>query len=416
MSDRNGVMGMGAGGHQRSVLLTLGRLPVSLELARAFAAAGWRVVVLDSISWHLCRASKAVHKCIKVPSPKAHPEGYKKTILTIVLNEGIELVVPISEEGVYIASLSDSLPESVKLLSVQQAEWIRLHDKWQCMTFLHNAGLSVPHTETLSTALSSSTKATKRCVLKKRLTAAGSGLQILDIGQSYPAVNNAEDWIVQPLLSGPELCVFSVFHDGALQLRVGYAGILMDGSVSVAFERIELPLDVVQWLIRFGEVTQYTGMASFDFMQNDDSKWCALECNPRATSGIHFIDPEQLAIGMTRPGNASMQSDLIYKLGKHRMEFWSSFTLCFSQRGRATASQTQGTTGLKPILRVLKTNVDVTWSKADPMPFLTMPLVNIPLLWRSFRQRKTLAECVIADINWPPNADTDADTDADADV
>ena len=39
----------------RTALLTLGRLPKGLDLARALAAEGWRVVVAEPFGWHLAR-------------------------------------------------------------------------------------------------------------------------------------------------------------------------------------------------------------------------------------------------------------------------------------------------------------------------------------------------------------------------
>jgi hypothetical protein len=39
----------------------------------------------------------------------------------------------------------------------------------------------------------------------------------------------------------------------------------------------------------FVQGTQFTGQIAFDFMQTSDGQIVALECNPRATSGIHLL-------------------------------------------------------------------------------------------------------------------------------
>ena len=62
----------------KTVLLTLGRLPVALELARGFAACGWRVVVADPFAMHLSRMSNAVHKCYRVAAPAADPRQFRR--------------------------------------------------------------------------------------------------------------------------------------------------------------------------------------------------------------------------------------------------------------------------------------------------------------------------------------------------
>lgn len=402
MSERSGDIGIGAGGHQPSVLLTLGRLPVALELARAFAGAGWRVVVLDSMSWHLCRVSKAIHQCIKVPSPKTNYSAYSNEVLAIIKRENIELVVPVSEESAYITAIAEQFPSSTLCISVDHAMWLLLHDKQRCMEFLHAQNLPVPQTVSLPDALARSTQALEDCVVKKRFTAAGVGLQYLDAHQRYPEVENPHDWIVQTKLLGAEVCAFAVFKAGKLQCVSCYEASLLDGSVSVGFTQHALPEGIHLWLEQFGHKTDYNGLASFDFMKNSSNQWCALECNPRATSGIHFIPPVQLIESIVEQNKtireqepAKPPAQHTSKMRTHKMEFWSSFTLCFSRNGRKQ-------NGFKHLYNTIGSSQDITWSKTDPWPFILMPLVSSALMWRAFIKSERLAESAVADITWPP--------------
>ena len=45
---------------QKTVLLTLGRLPKALELARALHDEGARVIVAEPFGAHVCKVSRAV--------------------------------------------------------------------------------------------------------------------------------------------------------------------------------------------------------------------------------------------------------------------------------------------------------------------------------------------------------------------
>lgn len=425
-------MGVGAGGHQRAVLLTLGRLPVSLELARAFAAEGWRVVVVDSMQWHLCRASNAVSQCIKVPSPKKAPKAYESALLSVVKEQQIDCVVPVSEEAAYVTKLKNRLPAHVQLVAVAHEQWLNLHDKHIAMQQCKQAGLAVPDTQLLSERLALEKQASQSLVIKKRLTAAGTGLQFVEPPAPLPILENPNDWVVQPRLYGDELCVFSVYNNGSCQLQTAYKALLVDGTVSVAFERCDLPSSLSTWLQHFGDVTGYHGMASFDFMQNAHGEWCALECNPRATSGLHFTDAKQLVEALTQGGvgSESVRSASVSSATSSRstfsgpnaqlpaqqpaqqpallMEFWSCFTLAFSANNRRKIRY-GSEVGLRALFQCMRRCQDISWSSQDRWPFLLMPLLSAPLLWLSIRHKQSFATSAVADISWPPNQQDDDD-------
>ncbi len=392
-------MGVGAGGHQRSVLLTLGRLPVSLELARAFASEGFRVVVVDSMQWHLCRASNAVSQCIKVPSPKKAPRAYEQALLSIIKEQEIDWVMPVSEEAAYVTKLKNQLPDNVQLMSVDHELWLGLHDKYTGLSLCKRSGLAVPETQLLTERLALETHASEALVIKKRFTAAGMGLQFVQSGAPIPQLSQPDDWVVQPKLQGNELCVFSVFNHGTCTLNTAYRALLVDGTVSVAFEYCEPPASLVSWLQGFGEATGYHGMASFDFMQNEHGEWCALECNPRATSGLHFTCGVQVMQALLEGTLQSREKPT----AQHLMEFWSCFTLAFSSRSRRSI-QYDGAVGLKALFRCLRSCKDISWSPSDRLPFLLMPLLSAPLLWLSVRHKQSFATSAVADISWPPHA------------
>ncbi|MDG1988342.1 MAG: hypothetical protein P8J18_10205 [Halieaceae bacterium] len=92
-----------------SVLLTLGRLPKALEIARALDSAGCRVIVAESLRWHVCKPSNSVASSYKVTAPNVDLETYLREPLDIINQEDIDLVVPISEEAVYVSLLHGRL-------------------------------------------------------------------------------------------------------------------------------------------------------------------------------------------------------------------------------------------------------------------------------------------------------------------
>ena len=94
----------------RTVVLTLGRLPKALDLARGFSSVGWRVVVAEPFARHLCGSSRDVAKSVRVPAPADGKRAYLEALARVARDEGADLVLPVSEETMHVAFLPPLLP------------------------------------------------------------------------------------------------------------------------------------------------------------------------------------------------------------------------------------------------------------------------------------------------------------------
>ncbi|MNV61190.1 hypothetical protein D3C71_1536880 [compost metagenome] len=106
-----------------------------------------------------------------------------------------------------------------------------------------------------------------------------------DAGE-LPTLGN---WVVQAYLAGDELCSYAIAHQGRLLAHAIYRPTHRLGrSSSYYFEPVHRPAlrDAIAALIRG---THYSGQISFDWIEPVDGSACALECNPRATSGLHIF-------------------------------------------------------------------------------------------------------------------------------
>ncbi|MGF9826377.1 carbamoylphosphate synthase large subunit, partial [Brevibacillus agri] len=79
---------------ERTVLLTGGRAPATLELARLLRAAGQRVIVAESAARHLCAHSRYVQRSYRVPPPRTQPEAYIDELCQIMRKERVDLLIP----------------------------------------------------------------------------------------------------------------------------------------------------------------------------------------------------------------------------------------------------------------------------------------------------------------------------------
>ncbi len=71
---------------------------MTLELARLFARAGHRVLMAESLPWHLSRLARAVAANFRVPPPRQDPAGFTRALAEIARREGVDLLVPTCEE------------------------------------------------------------------------------------------------------------------------------------------------------------------------------------------------------------------------------------------------------------------------------------------------------------------------------
>src|SRR5258708_3602315 len=136
-----------------TVLLTGGRAPVTLELARLFQRAGHRVLMAESLPWHLSRPSRAVSANFQVPPPRQDPRGFTRALASIVRRERVDLVLPTCEEIYAVARGRAELEaaggrrEKPLVVLAEPLETLRgLHNKWLFAEKARRHGLCVPAT------------------------------------------------------------------------------------------------------------------------------------------------------------------------------------------------------------------------------------------------------------------------------
>ena len=363
----------------RTVLLTLGRLPPAIDIARSFAAAGWRVLVAEPFPWHLARTSRAVSACVRVPSPVENAAGYRAAIAELCARESVDLVVPVSEETPHVCALGGALT----VFADSQTHVLALHSK---LGFIHRAAalaLPVPATARIDTARAAEIAATGRYIVKPEFSCSGRGLSLHAAGEPLPA-RRGHGWAVQRRLDGEHVSSFAIARDGEVLALVAYRGLVNFGSVAVCFERIEHAA-VERWTRAFVEGTAHTGFIAFDFIDADGEPR-AIECNPRATSGVHFLATADIAPAVLGERVARPRPE------KRLQEGYSCWTATLASLGDGPARRHNWS--------CLRSARDVTWSRGDPWVFVLMMFSTWRIIWRAIRRRRPFAEVLSLDIEW----------------
>ena len=373
----------------KTVLLTIGRLPKALDFARSFHAAGWRVVVAEPFKSHLTGASNCVSGSFVVPAPCDGKHGYLAALAKIAINERVDLVLPLSEETLHVAHLTPLLPRSVRIFAPPADALLRLHDKAAFIALAQHHGLPVPETAILGTNEAYALAAKTHYVIKPVFSCSGRGVSLHQAGETLPdqsEFSKTECAIVQQQLNGTQFSTFAMADAGRVQINVTYQGTIMSGSVAVAFERVAVA-SVTQWVQDFVAATHHSGFISFDFFVDDLGVARAIECNPRVTSGVHFIQTQDLASAIVSPFSAQLRLKPVSKM----MQFYPALT---------EVQSAMFSPKFKDYLTHMLSSRDVTWRSDDPKPFVTMPITAFAIIAKAIQQQKNFGEVSTADISW----------------
>ena len=296
----------------RTVVLTGARAPVALDLARRFADAGWGVVVADSEP-NLTARSLAVQRAYRVPSARFRPVEFARAIAGIARRHRSDLIVPTCEETFWLGAVLGSedvvgLERDLTLLRDQlfapaSDVLARLHHKGEFAALLGELGLPHPRTEVISSGIewrrrraATAGRQSGARVVKPAFSRFGTRTVVLAGGEPLPDVGRVtadQPWVIQERVTGRELCTYAVAVAGRLTAFVLYEPVSRAGhGAGVVFERIG-ESDPVHAAARSLAETlaaglDLTGQFGLDLMETD-AGLTILECNPRATSGIHLF-------------------------------------------------------------------------------------------------------------------------------
>jgi hypothetical protein len=370
----------------RTLLLTLGRLPKALDLARGFAELGWRVVVAEPFKRHLAGTSRMVQRSYRIAAPADGTSRYLEELARIIADERVDLVLPVSEETPHVAFLHGRLPSGTALFTMPPRDVLRLHDKHGFVRRAVAHGLPVPETCALGDPAAADLARSGPVVVKPVLSCSGRGVRVLPAGAELPPPDPGAPAIVQRFVGGSEYSSCSIAHDGRISSTVVYRAAQKSGSVAVAFERVGHPA-IEDWIRRFVAAERWSGFIAFDIMVDADGTPWGIECNPRATSGLHFWPRDEIARAVLDPGHSPR-----LRPETRLQQFYPALTETQMSlfRGGPFAAN----------LRRLLTTRDVSWDWRDPLPFLTMTATSWPIIRMAMARGVPFGEVATLDVGW----------------
>ncbi len=373
----------------RTALLTVGRFPKALTLARSLHRHGVRVLVADPLKRQLCSVSRSVSKNYQVTAPNTDIRAWETDILDIIDEEQVTDLIPVSEEVCHVANLAPKLPEHVRYVG-PSASWItKWHDKLAFVSHAIDRGVTAPSVFTTADPEARGLVSQTECVLKPRRGCSGTDVSFIPPGSKLPLPSN--DLLVQRKVDGTHLYTLSWVTSGRVMATSSYRGTTHSGTVAVGFKSAPTPFSVQQWIEQFVADTDTTGFISFDFILDRGGIPWGIECNPRASSGIHFFNEAWL--GAAVMGETSTPASII-PAGKRAQWSYSTLTEAYKFLLQMRIPE------LLRCWRDLLASRDVVWSWQDPLPFLLMTPLCWEFIWKSVRERIPIGDASQYDIAW----------------
>lgn len=383
----------------KTVLLTGARSPAALELARALHRSGIRVLAADSIRFPVCRFSSSVDKTLRHAPARQQPEKFVRDLNRIVGEERIDIIIPTCEETFHLALNKDAIrcaifAPSIELLNI-------LHDKFQFLDLARDHGISVPRTVVLGkkAELDEFAKlpkiddeALEELVYKRVFSRFAEGTLVKpSLEQLNSVVPTSRDkWVAQEFIAGQESCCYAVAVDGQLTAISNYLPVHRAGRGAGTYFQPVISPTIEAFVRSLVAATNYTGQISFDFITNKDGATYVIECNPRATSGVHLLEP-----------SADWHHVLGIKSDGHQPTVRAAPTpkmvaLAMMLYGR-------GKDPTRSVLRDIAAARDVTWHFSDPLPSIGQLATMAEFLLISAKRSITPLAATTYDIEWNGN-------------
>ena len=385
----------------RNVLLTGGRAPVTLELARLFAAAGHRVYVAESVPLHICHFSSAVQSNLAIPAPNTDIDGFADALSELINEYAIDYLVPTCEEVFHVSRVMARLPDRCTVFTDTIDKLKKLHSKKEFMEYATSFGLPLPQTRRVTSLAEvyAALSMEQDFVLKKVYSRFSSDVIIRpQTHDDVAGIQISEDspWVIQEYLGTKQFCTYTVAKNGKIAAHAIYPTSHTAGQgASTYFEAIDCQA-IYNWIETFLAAIEYTGQVSFDFIEAPSGQILPIECNPRATSGAHLFQPsdrvDEAFFGVTEQVICP-QSRIPTMLG-----------LGMALYGIPAAIRSRG---LRRWFGDWLKARDVIFSRHDPLPALGQMLCFLVFGWIALKNGCTALAASTLDIEWDGNLPPD---------
>lgn len=380
----------------KRVLITGSRSLAALDIAREFKRIGYCVHVADSMGGLAARLSRLIDESHVYPSPALQFQAFSSAMARLVQEHTFNLIVPTCEEIFHLARLGPDHPATQLLFAPDLSVLRTLHDKAAFVEICKTLGIAVPETHPVhdKSMLELFADISEAWVFKPCFSRFGADtlvspstgvLQQLDIQPNRP-------WIAQRRINGQEICFHAVARDGDITAFVAYSGSWrLKKGASIAFSGVPHPINNQARAYAEALAAKFSinGQFACDGIVDEKNHLWLIECNPRATSGVHLLSGD----GSLARAMVCSQDHASFEPRVTRQHILPAMLTL----GLAQAISTKKSEHWWTVIRLGR---DVAGIAGDRLPFLGAILDGLGFVWLGFRHARTATAATTYDIEW----------------
>jgi predicted ATP-grasp superfamily ATP-dependent carboligase len=321
------------------ILVTDGEGRSSLAATRSLGRQGYTVLVCGSSAYTLASSSRFCHQGAAVPDPLKNGGGYAEAICNLAFEEGIDVILPMTEQSIYLLNpCRKRLPNNTTLACPGPEQVHILSNKVSLFQLAERLGIATPQTFFLKNnndlPLITNSIAEYPVVIKPALSRIAVNEGFLATNVTY-AADRAE--LEAQYATNPALRFPSMIQEKIVGLGTGLFTLYAtdrhlalfshrrlrekppSGGVSVVSESVPLDGEMVEAASRLLSAVGWQGVAMVEFKRDErDGKAKLMEINGR------FWGTLQLAVvcGVDFPClllNTLQEKSLNHRVGEYRI-------------------------------------------------------------------------------------------------
>lgn len=271
------------------VLVTGTRAPASMDLMRSLIQAGFQVYSADSMTFPLGRFVKGIEQHFTLPKPNRNTQAFINGLKALIIEHSINLVIPTCEEIFFVSQGYEDLSQHTRIFCEPFQKLLQLHNKFAFNQLVHEYGLDAPKSWLLNTHDNKSDlPLEKDLVLKPLFSRFGAHVLLKPPAQVIQDLSLKVPYVAQEFIEGKEYCSYAIAVAGKVVIQSCYHPKYTSGpAAGIYFEPASIKA-ITQFVSVFCEKYHFSGQIAFDFIVKEKRAY-VLECNPRITSGFHFL-------------------------------------------------------------------------------------------------------------------------------